>query len=767
MLSNTRAILIWGTALLLLEVALHINIAFTQAQALHYEQQSDSLPSREALFDRFYSERKLLVIYGASSTEAGEALRNAVERSSWRWRTNLSFLHADEATSENLRGGAVLLIGNAESNPLLDRISTEIPAQFFSDGFSFLGKKYEDEGDVLYLSYPNPHDTRYPLFIISGVDEAVIRTSFGRRMRSYDFQVSRGGQRLRIGRFAQDIARRWQYDPENDLDFEAEIRLVGTTPHFKFYTHNATLNPDVLADLIGERERSAERVKAFLPDPSEPGAPISYYLYSGVQDKAVITNDMDFAHVNFDHEAVHVVFEDKLRGDGLSRENLLLLRRELGQPAVRMLEDGLGVYLSEVWFGKPYNEWLSRIAHANQALPASLLLDNEAFDNASPLLRDPLAAGLIACMVDEWGKETLFANYTEWTPSPKELEIIESVWSDCLNEARKSYKPALRLSSRNASFQKGFNFAHEGYGIVDGYGSEAAQKALTYLSDMGSNAVSVIPYSFMRDHTQPMRLRFPNTPGDENDAAVAHAATVSHDLGFTTMLKPQIWIRGSWPGDVQMQSEADWDAFFNHYKHWIGHYALLGEIFEFDIFCIGTELSKATMGRENWWAKLAGDLRSIYGGRLVYAANWGEEFESLSFWDAFDYIGLNSYYPLSEEDNPSEAALHKGANAIVKRMEKAAKKHKKPILLTEIGFASTPSPWKAPYQENRNAPAHPEHQALCYRIMMEALADHDWLAGIYWWKWPSYLERGGMNQKGFTPNGKPAADIVAEWYRSR
>jgi hypothetical protein len=237
-------------------------------------------------------------------------------------------------------------------------------------------------------------------------------------------------------------------------------------------------------------------------------------------------------------------------------------------------------------------------------------------------------------------------------------------------------------------------------------------------------------------------------------------------LGFKTMIKPQIWVRGSWPGDIEMTTPEDWDAFFGYYEQWIGHYAMLAELFDVEILCVGTELSRATIGHEERWEDLARRLRSVFSGRLVYASNWGEEFENLRFWEAFDYIGLDNYYPLSDNVDATEADLRKGAKDVVNRIEKVQKRFKKPLILTEIGFPSTDKPWILPFDENRNAPVNPEHQALCYRIMVEALTGRDWLHGVYWWKWPSHLGRGGMEQKGFTPNEKPAEQVVANWYRS-
>ncbi len=121
---------------------------------------------------------------------------------------------------------------------------------------------------------------------------------------------------------------------------------------------------------------------------------------------------------------------------------------------------------------------------------------------------------------------------------------------------------------------------------------------------------------------------------------------------------------------------------------------------------------------------------------------------------------------MSELDEPTDAELLAGAEAVVERMEKVYNTYKKPILITEMGYPNSNMPWKLPYQEDRQGPANPEHQARCYKAMVEALKGVDWLKGVYWWKWPSYLDRGGMTHRGFTPNRKLAEQVVTDWYQT-
>lgn len=727
--------------------------------------QQDSLPTRQALFDRFYRERKLLVVFGTSSTDNIEHMRTAIEQSAWRWRMNLQVQHTTETNAGDLDAGATLLIGTPQNNIFLRNLPSSFPVAFEERGFTFFGKTYGQDHDVISLVHPNPKQPQYPLFIMSGQSESALVSALNDRMRSYDYQILRNGQRLRLGQFSQEASTMWGHDPKQDMDFETGIRLVGSTDHVRFFVHNGSIDHSLIADLIQERKATHQKVSAFFETPVALAEPIRYYLYPSLQDKAVVTQSMDFAHLAADQQAVHVAIEPGIRGDVLNKESALLVRSVLGKPHVTALEDGLSLHLSKSWFGVSYEHWMQRIAHAGLAVSARELLINESYEQVSPLMREPQAAALMACMIEAWGKEHVLADYEKWIPQADEWEALEYVWSTCIGSHKASYTPK-PPQTKPIPFLKGFNFAHEGYGITNGYGSQSASKALAKLDEMGSNAVSIIPYSFMRDVTQPVPFRLANTAGDENDAAVAHSVIAARELGFTTMIKPQIWVRGSWPGDIDMQTEADTEAFFKYYEQWIGHYAMLAEIFDVEILCIGTELSKMTLGNEELWADLANRLRSIYSGKLTYASNWGEEFESLRFWDALDFVGLDSYYPLSDKPDASEADLRKGARDIVGRIEQVQRRAKKPLILTEIGFPNTDKPWIQPYAENRNAPANAAHQALCYRIMVEAFSGKAWLHGIYWWKWPSYLERGGQDHKGFTPNNKPAEAVIANWYRS-
>jgi len=283
---------------------------------------------------------------------------------------------------------------------------------------------------------------------------------------------------------------------------------------------------------------------------------------------------------------------------------------------------------------------------------------------------------------------------------------------------------------------------------------------------MGTNAISITPFSFMRNPAAAVQLPYSDGPGAENDESVVHAARTAQDLDMVVMLKPHIWLRNSWPGEIEMASPQEWDRFFTYYFRWIAHYALLAQMQRVEILCVGVELSKATVGHEERWREIFSNLRLIYGGALTYAANWGSEFETVSFWDDLDYMGINCYYPLSDEPGASDQALEQGVARILTTIERVARAYDRRVIITEIGFCSTPSPWVKPFERERGVTVDLEAQARCYEIFLSGLGGRPEYAGIYWWKWPSFLEYGGSQHSGFTPNGKTAEEIVRKWYGS-
>jgi hypothetical protein len=298
-----------------------------------------------------------------------------------------------------------------------------------------------------------------------------------------------------------------------------------------------------------------------------------------------------------------------------------------------------------------------------------------------------------------------------------------------------------------AFFQKGVNFTAEGPG---GYRPDAAVVILDRLKNDGVNAIALVPYGFS-SKTDPA-IRFGG--GWETAESIEALSELAHKRGIRVMLKPQLWGRGTFPGDIHFARAEDRATWFENYRKFMEFYAGLATKMKADIFCVGVEFVQ--MSRyEAEWRKLIARARELYKGPLVYGATQGPEFEGIRFWDALDYIGLNNYYPLPDDLS---------TEAVVKKVELVQKKFKKPVIFPEAGFPSLKDPQREPWSEAPRA-LSVDDQARCYEAVLSAFYKKPWFQGVYWWK-VGTNGRGGPQDGSHSPWGKPAMEVMARWYKS-
>ena len=440
------------------------------------------------------------------------------------------------------------------------------------------------------------------------------------------------------------------------------------------------------------------------------------------------------------------------------------MRETLGKPATWPIEQGLVTYLNKNWFDHGFQYWASKLQQAG-FLPTLRTLGNEQWwKESSDLMRAITGAALVDFLIDQWGKEKFLKSYPKLQLSELGNEDWEEGWASF--KSKQYSQRNNRKTNTEFDFQKGFNFAHEGYRIYNGYGSALAHQSLQRLQDLNSNAIALVPYSYMRDPNIPTHIPIVEGPGMENDESTIFSHYHAKELGMNTLLKPQIWLGRSWPGDVSFDSAEKWETFFEYYGRWMIHYALVAEMHKMDMLCIGVEFVKATIAQPERWRKLIQSIRAVYSGPLTYASNWGEEFEQLTFWKDLDYIGLNCYYPLGDKEKVSKKELNKAFKSVIKKAEGISKAANRPLLLTEIGFRSIEGPWMNPHAEADGRKFNEDHQEWCYETVFKTIENKDWIRGIYWWKWPSYLDYRGRENTSFTPNRKKAEAIVQDYFKS-
>jgi len=303
----------------------------------------------------------------------------------------------------------------------------------------------------------------------------------------------------------------------------------------------------------------------------------------------------------------------------------------------------------------------------------------------------------------------------------------------------------IRQPLPKAFFQKGVNFTAE---FPGGYPSEGAREMLRNLPKHGVNSIALVPYGFVDRNTGLVRWG----GRMEGDDGIEQLSRVAHQLNMKVLLKPQTMSRAGYPGDLEFPSAEIRAEFFGEYLKFVEHYAELARRVHADMFCVGVEFQKLVK-YETEWRKIIMRAREIYPGPLVYAATQGPEFESITFWDQLDYIGLNNYYPLPDDLSTT---------AIVQKVEAVQKKFQKPVIFTEAGFASFEGSHREPWSEKPGKLAV-QQQARCYEAILQAFYHKPWFQGVYWWK-VGTDGHGGPEDLSLTPWGKPAMEVVARWY---
>ncbi len=299
-------------------------------------------------------------------------------------------------------------------------------------------------------------------------------------------------------------------------------------------------------------------------------------------------------------------------------------------------------------------------------------------------------------------------------------------------------------------------------------GREHAAAALDPLRALGADWISQTPFGWCRAKDAPEVVLSPSRGlWGETDAGLEATTRWARERGIRTLLKPHLWLRGgAWVGDLEMRSEADWSRFFDAYETFLLHYARLAERNGIEALAVGTELPRSS-GRAADWRRLIGKVRGVYRGRLTYCANWHEA-ESVAFWGALDFVGVQAYYPLRVTGAQSAETITAAWPPIVARLEALHERTQKPIVFTEVGYKSLKGSLLEPWLWGTEGDRDDRLQRDAYAAMFASVWDKPWFGGVFVWKWHPALGAPDAaperHARDFTPQGKPALDVIRAYY---
>jgi len=298
-------------------------------------------------------------------------------------------------------------------------------------------------------------------------------------------------------------------------------------------------------------------------------------------------------------------------------------------------------------------------------------------------------------------------------------------------------------------------------------GEKLTGKHITPVVKLNANYAAIMPFGFSKNLQSPI-INFNSDRqwfGERVDGVTQYIKALQ-ESNIKIMLKPQIWVmKGEFTGKIEMTNEEDWRTLEKRYTDFILTYAKVAKDNKVAIYCIGTELEFFVNNRPDYWRDLIQQVKTIYKGKLTYAANW-DEYPKTSFWVELDYIGIDGYFPLSDVKTPEVSVLRQKWQKHKTAMKKHTDSLHKKILFTEFGYRSVDyaaaKPWEVDYSKTS---VNLQGQVNTTQALFEELWSEEWFAGGFVWKWFIDHENvGGIDNPRFTPQNKPAEQTIKAFY---
>jgi hypothetical protein len=529
-----------------------------------------------------------------------------------------------------------------------------------------------------------------------------------------------------------------------------------------------------------------------LVDPERPYAGPAPHLYLvGNAERLLALGESDLACSNpIDRSVVAWLGPETESGrrlsDGGAEFARALALARLGEPYQAWLLDGLGVDASGSWWGQGLGEWCAHLARAGLLDDLSAILEeDDSPPGLSPHVRGP-ARGLLLRILR-----------TRMGPA-----VVRSVWQgaslpQAASAAFQSWVDAARVQpradlARRAELLAGPNRvgAVLQAGPCDSpldewnFGTAACRAGLRELADLGANSIALEFNASM----EPSAVEWPGRPRRFQpyaavDLALAAAASEARRLGLRPALRP-VLLRtdGGQLAAQQIDSIVGGSAeFFACFEQVLLHAALLGELLEAELLCLGhgmpvvsatrTVAAHVPDGAAQWQALIA-RLRGVFGGLLTYGADLHSELPGIEFWDALDWVGIELFPPLDDPfgsgQRPSDEAASARLADEMRQLVAAAARIQRRGLITAVGFHSTSEAWRWPHRPL--GATDPKEQARLVTALREAwrsyLPDATVLAGCYYYAWSLDPHARGSEHRGSSVRDKPAEVELERLFRS-
>jgi len=284
---------------------------------------------------------------------------------------------------------------------------------------------------------------------------------------------------------------------------------------------------------------------------------------------------------------------------------------------------------------------------------------------------------------------------------------------------------------------------------------------LEEIAALGATHVALVVPMY-QGHGGSSKLRW-HTRLSPSMAATAEAVRAAHRAGLAVTLFPIVRLEaprpGEWRGTLAPEDPAAW---FDSYQSLLGDLAAVATLTGVTRLAVGSELSSLDGDLERWRPVIE-KIRALFGGALLYSANW-DHYKEARLYELVDEVGVVGYFNLREKDGPSDVT------ALVNRwrwergkLEAWSRLIDKPFVFTELGYRSRAGSSAEPWNEGPGGSADLDEQRRAFAAFRRTWTTPSKefpaaaLEGVYIWNWYGY---GGPASVGYTPRGKPAVEEI-------
>lgn len=306
--------------------------------------------------------------------------------------------------------------------------------------------------------------------------------------------------------------------------------------------------------------------------------------------------------------------------------------------------------------------------------------------------------------------------------------------------------------------QRGFNVTAY---TPNGFDGAAADDALVALARTGTTHAAFVPTWYQP--TISSNEIAPDPAKTVSDSSLVAGLQRAKALGLDVVLKPHVDVAdGTFRGFIR---PADYDAWFASYRRMLLRYAQIAQDAGASLLVIGDELTGVQGDRERW-PPLIADVRRVFTGKLTYAANWDPGYKAVPFWNLLDYVGIDEYHPLATgREHPTVKELEAAWRPLLDELRAANRETGKPVILTEIGYASRRGAAAEPATEDTDRAVDTVAQARAYTAAFRALGPLTFLEGVFWWDWPADARdhEAAKGDGNYSPRGKRAERVLRDY----